>query len=227
MTTFWIVAAVLAAGGLAFLLPPLWGVQRRERVIAAGAAAAFPLLVAAIYLATGTPAALGPNSAPAAGHGSPHAVTPGQVQSLVARLAERMRRTPEDTEGWIMLARSYAALGRYPDSAIAYERAAERLPNDAQLLADYADIAAMAQGRRLHGKPEELVRRALAADPGNLKALSLAGTALFEKGDYAGAAAQWRKILARVPAGSPIERSVRESIADAERRIQPQPPGRR
>jgi cytochrome c-type biogenesis protein CcmH/NrfG len=28
---------------------------------------------------------------------------------MVARLAERMRSTPEDTDGWIMLARSYAA----------------------------------------------------------------------------------------------------------------------
>ena len=68
-------------------------------------------------------------------------------------------------------------------------RAVQRLPNDSRLLADYADVAAMAQGRRLQGKPEALIARALAADPRNVKALSLAGTAAFEKGDYAGAIA--------------------------------------
>src|SRR5262249_27649363 len=100
----------------------------------------------------------------------------------------------------------------------AYEQAVQRLPNDSRLLADYADVAAMAQGRRLQGKPETLIERALAADPRNAKALSLSGTVAFEKGDYAGAIAHWRKILALVPAGSDAERSVRASIADAERR---------
>jgi cytochrome c-type biogenesis protein CcmH len=217
MTYFWIGAALLAASGLAFLLPPLWGASRRERAMAAGAAVLFPLLVAAVYFAAGTPAALAPPAA-SKGGGSPHAVSQDEIQAMVARLAARMRETPQDTDGWIMLARSYGALGRYSDASLAYERALERLPEDSRLLADYADIAAMAQGRRLQGKPEELIRRALAADPQNVKALSLAGTAAFEKGDYAGAAGQWRKILALVPAGAEIERSVRGSIAEAEQR---------
>jgi len=217
MTYFWIGAALLAASGLAFLLPPLWGASRRERALTAGAAVLFPLLVAAVYFAAGTPAALAPQAA-SKGGGAPHAVSQEQIQAMVARLAARMREAPEDADGWIMLARSYGALGRYADSALAYERALERLPEDSRLLADYADIAAMAQGRRLQGKPEELIRRALAADPQNVKALSLAGTAAFEKGDYALAAEQWRKALALVPAGSDIERSVRGSIADAEQR---------
>jgi len=35
---------------------------------------------------------------------------------MVGRLAERMRTTPEDTDGWIMLARSYTVLGRFADA---------------------------------------------------------------------------------------------------------------
>lgn len=217
MTYFWITAGLLATAGLAFLMPPLWGAARTHRLLVLGVALAFPLLAGMIYLAVGTPAALAPQVT-SKGGGSPHAVTPEQIQAMVARLAERMRDTPQDTDGWIMLARSYGALGRYSDAVIAYERAVERLPNDSRLLADYADIAAMAQGRRLQGKPEELIRRALAADPANVKALSLSGTVSFENGDYAAAAAQWRKILALVPAGSPVERSVRSSIAEAESR---------
>ncbi|HJY77370.1 MAG TPA: tetratricopeptide repeat protein [Burkholderiales bacterium] len=192
--------------------------MNRKRYLIVAAALAFPLAVAGIYLGVGTPAALSPQKAAAKDGANPHAISSEQLNAMVGRLAERMRTTPEDTDGWIMLARSYAALGRYSESSAAYEQAVQRLPNDSRLLADYADVAAMAQGRRLQGKPETLIERALAADPRNAKALSLSGTVAFEKGDYAGAIAHWRKILALVPAGSDAERSVRASIADAERR---------
>jgi cytochrome c-type biogenesis protein CcmH len=193
--------------------------MNRKPWLILGAAVALPLAVAGIYLAVGNPAALSPQKAAASKEGAnPHAISQDQLLAMVGRLAERMKSTPEDTDGWVMLARSYAALGRYADSVLAYEQAVQRLPNDSRLLADYADVAAMAQGRRLQGKPEALIARALAADPRNVKALSLAGTLAFEKGDYAGAIDKWRSILALVPAGSELERSVRGSIADAERR---------
>lgn len=218
MMYFWIVATLLVAGGLLFIMPALWGQGRHERVLAGGAALAFPLLVVAVYLAAGTPGAIAPQHPGSKGDAAGHAASQEQALAMIAALAQRMRDTPDNTEGWIMLARSYSALGRYADAALAYERATERLPDDARLLANYADIAAMAQGRRLAGKPEALIERALAADPQNIKALSLSGSAAFEKGDYAGAIEQWRKILALAPPGSNLERSVRGSIADAEQR---------
>jgi cytochrome c-type biogenesis protein CcmH len=193
--------------------------MNRKRWLIAAAVVGLPFIVAGIYFAVGNPASFGPQKAAATKDAAnPHAITQDQLLGMVGRLAERMKSTPEDTDGWIMLARSYAALGRYADSVVAYEQAVQRLPNDSRLLADYADVAAMAQGRRLQGKPEALIARALAADPRNVKALSLAGTLAFEKGDYAGAIEKWRSILALVPAGSDAERSVRASIADAERR---------
>jgi cytochrome c-type biogenesis protein CcmH len=193
--------------------------MNRKRLLTVAAVVGLPLIVAGIYLAVGNPAVFTQQKAASSKDGAnPHAITQDQLLAMVGRLAERMKSTPEDTDGWIMLARSYAALGRYADSVAAYEQAVQRLPNDSRLLADYADVAAMAQGRRLQGKPEALIARALAGDPRNVKALSLAGTLAFEKGDYAGAIEKWRSILALVPAGSEVERSVRASIADAERR---------
>jgi len=211
MTAFGLTAALLAASGLVFLLPPLWGATRRARVVTLATAFAFPLLVAAIYLAVGTPAALQRST-------TQHATSQEQVLAMVTRLAERMRTTPEDTDGWIMLGRSYAAIGRFADAAAAYERVAEQRPDDARLLADSADVAAMAQGRRFEGKPEALIRRALAADPNNIKALSLAGTVEYDRGNFAAAIAHWRRILPLVPPGSEAERTVRASIAEAETR---------
>ncbi len=150
-----------------------------------------------------------------------------QIESMVERLAERMKENPDDATGWAMLGRSYAVLNRFPEAAAAYANAVKRSPPDAQLLADYADALAMAQGRRLQGEPERLIAQALTIDPRNVKALALAGTVAFENKDFKGAIAHWRKILDVVPPDSDMADSIRDSIADAEKLaggpVKPQP----
>ena len=113
-----------------------------------------------------------------------------------------------------MLGRSYAVLGHFSESAGAYAKAVALAPNDAHLLADYADSLAMAQGRTLSGEPEKLLKRALAADPNNVKALVLAGTAAYNRNDRAGAVQLWERALAVLPAESEMARRVRASVAE-------------
>jgi cytochrome c-type biogenesis protein CcmH len=83
------------------------------------------------------------------------------------------------------------------------------------VLVDLADVLAMANGQRLAGEPEKLVERALQIDPQNLKGLALAGTAAFERGDFARAAAFWERMLPLVAADSEDARIVRENVAQA------------
>lgn len=183
--------------------------RRAGRAAALAAGLAVPVCALAIYLAVGNPQALAPQTE------APHGVTREQFERLVERLALRMEKSPEDAEGWIMLGRSYSVLGRFPEAARAYANAAARRPGDAQVLADYADALAMAQGSRLAGEPERIVARALELDPKNLKALALAGTAAFEKKDFAGAERYWERMLPLVPEGSEAQRTIRENIAEA------------
>lgn len=173
---------------------------------------AVPICAIAVYLAVGNPRALSPEGETGAG---PHGMTAQQFETMVGRLAARMKENPDDTEGWMMLGRSYAVMGRFPESSEAYAKAAARAPKDAQLLADYADSLAMAQGRTLEGEPEKILKRALAADPNNVKALVLAGTAAFDRGDKAGAVRLWERALAVVPAESQMAERLRAGIAEA------------
>ena len=68
----------------------------------------------------GTPAALSPQAAMA------RRATPSshEVEAMVAKLAERMEKQPPgnvaDTEGWVMLGRSYAVMQRYPEASRAF-----------------------------------------------------------------------------------------------------------
>jgi cytochrome c-type biogenesis protein CcmH len=180
----------------------------RGRAAAWAVGAGLPLLAAALYLVVGNPGALLPQS-------DPHAITVQQLDAMVERLATRLRDSPGDVEGWKLLGRSYSALGRFPESAEAYAKAAALDPRDAQLLADFADVLAMARGQRLEGEPEKLIARALELDPTNLKALALAGTAAYARKDYATAAAQWEKMLPLVPPDSEDARAIRANVQEA------------
>jgi cytochrome c-type biogenesis protein CcmH len=190
------------------------------RKAAAAVGLAVPLLAAAVYFAVGNPSALGTG----AGAPDPHGVTVQQIEGLVERLAAKMKENPEDAEGWTMLGRSYSVLDRHPEAAAAYANAVKRAPPSAQLLADYADALAMAQGRELKGEPERLIAQALKVDPKNVKALALAGTVEFQKHDFKAAIAHWRSILDVVPPESEMAQSVRDSIADAEKLAGGKPP---
>lgn len=142
-------------------------------------------------------------------------VTPEQVERMVANLAARLEKQPDDVRGWTMLARSYMLMQRFDAATRAYARLAELMPNDADVLVDYADALAMTQERNLAGKPLELVGRALAIDPNHWKALAMAGTEAFDRKDYAAAIAYWERMRTGVPAGSEIAKSVEASIAEA------------
>lgn len=187
-------------------------VKPRSGTAAVVFAIALPVCALVVYLAIGDPQAILTARAP---QGASHGVTEEQIVAMVEKLAARMRANPEDPAGWKILARSYAALGRFKDASAAYAEAAARDTTDAQLLADYADALAMAQGRTLEGEPEKLIARALQIDPTNTKALALAGTIAFNRKDYAKAAEYWERILAVVPADSEIARAARANVDEA------------
>jgi cytochrome c-type biogenesis protein CcmH len=155
-----------------------------------------------------------PDATRTAKAGAGHEVTREQVDDMAAKLAAKLQKEPDNAEGWVMLARTYYALNRYDDAAPAFEKALTLVPDDAGLLADYADSIGAAQGG-LRGKAMELVARALKADPTHWKALALAGTAAFERKDYAQAVAYWERMKATVPPGSPVAGSIDSSIAEA------------
>ena len=174
-----------------------------------------PVVAVSLYFLLGSPEGLDPAQM-AAPKEAAHEVTEEQIQAMVTGLAQRLKESPEDVQGWSMLARSYNALGRFGEAADAYARLVKLVPGNADMLADYADTLAMSLNKSLQGEPEKLIARALEADPKNIKALALAGSAAFERRDYPVAITQWKKILAIVPADSDIARSTGDSISEAQ-----------
>jgi cytochrome c-type biogenesis protein CcmH len=188
----------------------------RSKATAIVVALAVPLIAVPLYLELGNRQGLEPGKVSAAAQGAPHELTPEQINAMVARLAQKLASNPDDGEGWVMLARTYNALGRFDEAVAAYAKAEAKFPQNSALLADYADSLAMAQGQTLKGKPEALIQRALQIDGNNLKALALAGTAEFENNNFAKAIEYWGRMLPLLAADSEMGNSVRASIQEAQ-----------
>ena len=173
--------------------------------------AVIPAASLVLYQLLGSPAAMKVAQVP---HEERTQFSDEDVRAMVDKLAQRMRANPDDPKGWILLGRSYAALGRFSESSEAFQEAAKRLPNDAQVYADWADSAAMAQQRSLVGKPEQLIAKALELDPNNHKALALSATVLLERGDVNGSLARWRALRQKLDPESEEARNVDRVIAE-------------
>lgn len=160
-----------------------------------------PVAALALYLLLGDPASLWRTTQD---NGSPTA------------LAEHLRSQPRDARGWILLARELAAREHFAESADAYAHAVAlpKAERDAAIWAEYADTLGMAQGGTLDGRPSELIAHALTLDPNQRQALELAGSAAYERGDYAVARRHWDALLAQLAPGS---RQAQELAAAIER----------
>ncbi|QOJ23723.1 MAG: c-type cytochrome biogenesis protein CcmI [Gammaproteobacteria bacterium] len=179
-----------------------------------------PLAAVSLYLAIGDTRGLLPQAQLASatqmnrdGGGSP--AGHDNFSSVLENLIKRLSDNPEDIEGWVMLGRTYAIMGRYNEASNTYAKLVELIPDSPQILSDYADVLAMKNQGNLSGKPAELIYQALRIDPQYPKALALAGTVEFEQGKFAQAAEHWENLLQVIPPDAQLTQSVKESIAEA------------
>ncbi len=173
-------------------------------------ALALPLAAFALYRLFGTPAAL-----------DPAALVPASEDpaGYRASLVRHLERHPADARSWVLLARADFEADLFADAADAYRKAIAASPKvarDPDVLCELADTLGMTQGGTLAGQPSELIAKALAINPVHAKALEMAGSAAYERTDYAGAASHWRALLPQVPQGTRQRAELATAIERAE-----------
>jgi cytochrome c-type biogenesis protein CcmH len=199
-----------ATGGAASRVPSSAGAWT-----AAILGGAVPIAAALLYFTLGSHDAFAPGAKVAAESAAgQHDMSPQKVAEMAANLAAKLEKEPQNAEGWLILAHTYYSLSRFPEAVRAYEHAAALLPDNADLLADYAD-ALGAANQSLEGKPTELINRALKANPTQWKALALAGTVAFNHKDYQQAVFHWERLKGTLPPESEMARSIDANIAEA------------
>lgn len=203
MIEFLLVAAVMAMIAAAAVAVPLLR-ERRSRLLAGIAAVLVVGAAAGLYSLWSTwnwnvPPQIA--ASPASG-------------AMVAKLEQQLRHQPNDLQGWLLLGRSYAALNRWDDAIVAYERAhALSGGKDLQATIGYGEALAIRAGGEITPHAAQLFEAAVALAPNNPKALLYGGFAAAVRGDRTLARSRWEALLAEHPP-APVVQMLNERIAD-------------
>lgn len=140
-------------------------------------------------------------------------------QMMVQRLEQRLKENPADSEGWLMLARSYSVMQRYPDARDAYTKALPLVEGNADLLSDYAEAIVLSHPeQRITQQSVGLFRKTLQLNANQPKALWFTGMMAFQEGDYQSAVTIWRRLEKLIPDDAEGVKVIRQGIAEAEAR---------
>lgn len=189
---------------------------RSARWVALSIAIAVPAVAVVVYGLLGNPTALDPEKR--LGMTEQQAAGRDKMIEMTAKLEARMQAKPDDPLGWAMLGRAYRMMGKMPDAQKAFARSVALKGDDAEVLADYAEVLAVIAGR-LDGDALKLAQRALAVDGRSEKALALLGTGAFDAEDYKGAIGYWERLLALAPPGSEYAQAITGAITEARAKL--------
>jgi cytochrome c-type biogenesis protein CcmH len=195
------------------------GKKSSGRWIIAPVAAGIPILAASLYISLGNFAAI--EMSETAPSPSGQAQKAPDINAMVTGLAARLKQQPDDAEGWVMLGRSYKYLKQFQKASDAFAQAHRLVGDQTDLLLQYADAQAMANGGRLAGKPTELIFKAVKQSPDHQTALWLAGMAKAESGAYSEALQYWQRLKKILPADSESYQELMGLIT----KVQAQSPG--
>jgi len=200
----WIGASVLLLAALGFVLVPAWIESRRSAtrpVVSIVAAVLLVPFAIGLYLHVTTWA-----ESPQAGATLP------AVEEMVAGLAARLERDPEDPAGWRLLGQSYLALGRYSEGRDALREAWARTPApDDELRVALGEAEALTDRESLAGDAGALFDEVLSHDPANQKALWYGGLAALMTQQPELARERWSRLLALDPPEA-IAQVLREQV---------------
>ena len=181
-----------------------------QRWAAFGIAAFVPLATLALYLAVGAPGV--PDIPLAEREKAMQAAGMPDLDRAIAQLEERLKAKPDDLGGWLLLARTYAALRRYAPASQAYQRAAALSGGRPDILSAYAEALVMREGGSVTEEARGLFADVHAKAPEEPRARFYLGLAKAQAGDGKGALVDWLALAAAAPADAPWLPALRDEI---------------
>lgn len=199
------------------------GRSRVGRSIAVLVLGVAPLAAALLYFQVGAPQTLGrpaselmadaengqgPTAEQAAAIAAmPEAERRAMIEGMVASLAERLAKNPDDPEGWRMLARSYGVLGQTKESASAWRSLLKIEDGGVDDWRQYAYELAndrQAGDTSVSEEMEAAFLRLRTFDEDDPLALFVLGHAAFNRGDKNAAKQMWSRLQEILPPEAPI-----------------------
>lgn len=106
------------------------------------------------------------------------------MEQALSGLEAKLAQDPKNLEGWIMLGRSYTAIGRYPRAADAYQQAYDLTQGqNVEALVGLGEALVLTDEASLTGRAGKLFESALTLAPNHPKALWYGSIAALRAGD--------------------------------------------
>jgi cytochrome c-type biogenesis protein CcmH len=215
LSTFIVLAALMAAAAIATVAWPIFKSRKGEATGATGTAVvvalAIPLGAFLLYQQWSNwpwdPAA---QHAQSQGH---------EMDAAIAALEARLAANGEDPEGWMLLGRSHLVTNQFAKAADAYKRAYELTGGkNAEAMLGYAEALVMADENAMGGEAGKLFEAALQLEPQNPKALWYGGLHAIRNEDAATARDRWAALSALNPPAD-VKAVLDERVAELDRQL--------
>lgn len=168
-------------------------------------AAIIAIIAIGFAIARSTGALDSANDAPAA---------PGpSAEQAIAQLEARLKRNPDDVEGWQMLGWSFFETGRYAEAATAYRKAVALSPDNGEFWSALGEALVLSSNAK--AMPADAVnafQTAFARNPQDPRARYFLAVNKDLSGDARGALEEWFALLKDTPSGAPWEADLRRTI---------------
>jgi cytochrome c-type biogenesis protein CcmH len=176
---------------------------------AVGIAGVIPAAALAIYFVVGTPAAIGPSAiASAPGVAAPHDMS--DLAAAADQLKARLEQGGDHPDGWALLGRTLATLGRFTEARDAFAHAIALRPDEPRLHAQLGETLVLAaQGTVTPAAEAEFAKSG--DDP---RARYYRAEAALQRGDAAAAKSALQALLADAPPEAPWRKVVEARLAE-------------
>jgi len=147
------------------------------------------------------------------------AQVPPMVFEMVARLEKRLAEQPNAAAGWMRLGRSYMVLQRPDDARNAYAKAYALMPDNPELLSDYAWLVFNADPSVTTGLVSDLYHRLYKLVPDHPDALWFLGFAAFQQGHFRETLTYWERLQKLLPPDDPGRAHLQQAIDSVRARL--------
>ncbi|MFO1169371.1 MAG: c-type cytochrome biogenesis protein CcmI [Hyphomicrobiaceae bacterium] len=148
-----------------------------------------------------------------------------EIDVLVAKVEEQLRKAPDDGEGWSVIAPVYMRLGRYQDAAGAFANAIRLQGETAERLESFGTATIAAADGIVSETARKALQKAVELDADRVEARFWLATAAEQDGRKDDAVAGYKDILARSEANAPWRPMIEQKLAALTGAPAPQAPG--
>ncbi|HXQ30839.1 MAG TPA: hypothetical protein VN790_02565 [Steroidobacteraceae bacterium] len=216
MTTFIILAAIMAAVALGLVVWPLYRARASDGkggLVAIGVVVILLPVAAALLYHTASNWNWDPKAMEAAAGGQ------HSLQQMVTQLEARLQSEPDDVQGWLMLGRSRFVMNNYAGAASAFGEAYRASKGqNFEAVIGYGEALAVSDETTMRGKAAQLFEDALKMDASNPKALWYGGLAAATAGRLDVARERWMTLV-KQPLPDEVRALVAQRIGELDQQL--------